>query len=512
MDNKVKYSDEKLRDLVELLLEASDKLKGIIGRSRSYEYVLAIFFWKYISDIWKEQFEQLAVLNDDESIRRRLSSSRYFIPSEASFYDVLDKSNDHRLGSFINLALEKISVANTKLDKLFLNLDFTSDIDEEKKENQWKIWGSFLREFAEQCFDLGPTSLEDLDLGEAYIVLLSRMQLISGRATKEAFTADHLAKLIAKLAQPKQGDSICDPVCGTASLLLRVSEEIQGRNFRLFGQEVDKSIWSMARMNVIFHELDEAQIKQGDCLINPAFVDGNELLKFDIVVLDPPRDRARKGVAAIATLGLDDKSRSSRWSDFSFGTSGSLMFLDRAITLAKPRSGRVVITVPEGFLFRSKDELAFRTKLVQENILDAVISIPEGQSNTSQCSTVIVIDRSREEGGKNASKTDVTFIDASECYQQSIKTINFSSGFADQIYSFYLGQSTHQKFYSRVSPDIIRYNRYDYTVSRFVQPDRYELKDLINEEESFVERLRSRRENLLSRISKNMDKLRSKTC
>ena len=176
-------------------------------------------------------------------------------------------------------------------------------------------------------------------------------------------------------------------------------------------------------MNVMFHEIDEAKIYQGDSLINSAFYEGNSMKKFDIVAGDPPKNRANKGIAA--TMDLDGRSSGNRWFNLSFRSSGSLMFVDRAITLAKPKSGRIVITVPQSFLFRSIDELEFCKKLAQESILDAVVSIPNGVSNSSPPSAIVVIDRSREQGGPNASKKEVTFIDASESYKKREKLCQF---------------------------------------------------------------------------------------
>ena len=100
-------------------MAASDKLKGCTGRACSYEYVLALFFWKYISDIWNEKYDSLTALYDAETSRRRMSNSRYYIPLDASFYDTLDKGKDRGIGLHINLALEKFSMSNSKLEGLF---------------------------------------------------------------------------------------------------------------------------------------------------------------------------------------------------------------------------------------------------------------------------------------------------------------------------------------------------------------------------------------------------------
>ena len=508
MHTETRISSENLPNIVSSLAEVSELLKGKIGHIQTCEYVLAVFLWKYISDLWKEDFESLGILNDEASIRRRLINTRFYVPPETSFHDVVENSDDERVGIAINVALEKISFANRgRLDLLFQNLDFTSETFAETAEQRAKLWDSFLSKFTEPILDLRPSTTKELNLGEASSGIVSHLQQNFRQDSKTTYTPSYLSKLIAKLADAKEGDSICDPVCGTASLLIRTSEEIPGRNFSLFGQEIDKHIWSIARMNLLFHELDEARTENGDSLIRPAFVDGDELRRFDRVVANPPTRKVKGGLAATGTMGLVGKSKGNRWYDYSFGASGTLVFFDLAITIAKPRGGRVVIVVPEGFLFRGKDEWGFRQKLIRENILEAVISIPEGSAKNSPTYAVLVVDRAREHGGDNSGKTDVVFVDSKEIYHELVNSASFEQVFAEQVISAYRGASTADHFIRRVTNDEIEQNNFDFSVSRYVQPAQMELNQLIENEEKIVRRLEEELQEMRVKIEENLKKL-----
>lgn len=511
MTNTLLNNDEKLHKVVNSIVRASNQLTRLVDPVRAYEYTFAVFFWKYISDMWKEEFEGLDILNDEVSVRHRLASSRFFIPPESSFYEVRDKGVDRRLGSYINMALQKISFANSsKLDQLFIHLDFASEDEFQSTKAQGKLWSRFLGEFCEPGLDFGPSKIDVLNLGEAFKLLVSRMQKQSGKNFKEAYTPDYISRLIAKLAMPKPSDFIFDPVCGTGSLLIRTSEEIKGRDFRLFGKEIDRSFWSMARLNVLFHELDDTRLELGDSLVQPGYTNGNTLAKFDRIVANPPTQKAKREMVARATMALYGKASPNRWYDYTYGASGTLMFLDMAIMLSKPRSGRVVIVVPEGFLFRGRDEWGFRQKLVEENILEAVIGIPEGRTIGSPSSAILVIDRSREKGGENSRNTDVKFIDTKESYDRHIKSSNFDVEYAQEVFQIYQGIIGDGKSLSKVAANQIADNNFDFTVSRYVQPERFELRELIQREEKKVRYIEQQIEISQLKIDENMKKLETR--
>ena len=221
-------------------------------------------------------------------------------------------------------------------------------------------------------------------------------------------TPKEVSILLAKLVDPQPGDTICDPACGSGSLLIRTAKEINeadgspSRNFSLFGQESNGSTWALARMNMFLHEMDSARIEWCDTITNPRLVEDDQLMKFNVVVANPPFSLDKWGAETAST---DQYKRF--WRGTPPKSKGDFAFITHMIETALADEGRVGVIVPHGVLFRGGSEGLIRKTLVDENLLDLVVGLPAGLFFGTGIPAAILVFR------KDKKKRTVMFIDAS---------------------------------------------------------------------------------------------------
>jgi type I restriction enzyme M protein len=392
---------------------ACDTFRGAVDPAQYKDYILAMLFVKYISDLWNDHVETYRKQfgGDDARIRRRLERERFILPEGTSFYDLYAARNEANIGELINVALEKIEDQNrAKLEGVFRNIDFNSEANLGRPKDRNRRLKNMLEDFAKPALDLRPCRVTEDIIGECYIYLISRFASDAGKKAGEFYTPAAVSRLLAKLAAPKPGNTICDPACGSGSLLIRAAEEVGSDNFALYGQEVNGATWALARMNMFLHSKDAARIEWCDTLNSPTLIEGDHLMRFDVVVANPPFSLDKWGAENAAS---DQYTRF--WRGVPPKSKGDYGFLTHMIEIAKRQSGRVAVIVPHGVLFRGGAEGTIRSALIEENLLDAVVGLPANLFTTTGIPVAILIfDRSREQGGVNEGRKDVLFIDASK--------------------------------------------------------------------------------------------------
>lgn len=456
---------------------ACDTFRGVIDAANYKDYILVMLFLKYISDVWKDHMDEYRKQfgGDDMRIRRRLERERFILPEGASFYDIYAKREETNIGERINVALEKIEEANrSKLEGVFRNIDFNSEASLGKPKDRNRRLKMLLEDFNKPELDLSPRRVSEDIIGECYIYLISRFASDAGKKAGEFYTPTQVSRLLAKLAAPKAGSTICDPACGSGSLLVCAAQEVGNDNYALFGQEMNGATWALARMNMFLHSKDAARIEWCDTLNSPALIEGDKLMKFDVVVANPPFSLDKWGHENAAS---DEHKRF--WRGIPPKTKGDFAFITHMIETAKRTSGRVAVVVPHGVLFRGSTEGQIRQKLIEENLLDAVIGLPANLfTSTGIPVAILVFDRSREAGGENEKRKDVMFIDASKEFRSG-KAQNFlDDEHIKKIIDTYRARKEVEKYAHRAKIDEIRENKYNLNIPRYV--DTFEAEEEID--------------------------------
>lgn len=446
---------------------AKDTFRGGVDAGQYKDYILVMLFLKYISDLWDEHVGTYRKrYGDDEArIRRRLDRERFVLPERARFWTLYEQRNEPNIGELINIALEEIEDRNrAKLEGVFRNIDFNSEANLGRTKDRNRRLKNLLEDFAKPALDLRPSKVTGDIIGECYIYLISRFASDAGKKGGGFYTPGEPSRLLAKLAAPKDGDTICDPACGSGSLLVRAAEEVGSNNFSLYGQEVNGATWALARMNMFLHSKDAARIDWCNTLTGPTLIEGDRLRTFDIVVANPPFSVKKWGAENAAS---DPFGRF--WRGVPPPSKGDYAFITHMIEIAERRSGRVAVIVPHGVLFRGHREGRIRKALVGENLLDAVIGLPPKLFSTTGIPVaILVFDRSREEGGANEDRFDILFIDASREFAAG-KTQNvMEDEHIAKVVDTYRNREAIERYSHVATPEEIVENEYNLNIPRYV--------------------------------------------
>lgn len=452
-------------ELNKLLWSAADSARGAVDASVFKDYVLALLFYKYMSDMHKAECAKLMKRygNDAERVEMRLKNARFVMPAGTSFYDVYAQLAADNIGELLNVALRAIEDANEEKLRDIFTVDFNSQSILGPTTQRNKMIRDLLNDF-------NKVDLSDVDddiLGNAYMYMIERFGAQAGKKAGEFFSPRQLCKLVAQLAAPQDGNRICDPACGSGGLLLLAGVEVEktgSKNYALYGQEKTGTTYNLARMNMFLHGQDSARIEWGDTLNNPLLRDGDGLMKFDVVVANPPFSLDKWGDKALEN---DKFGRFHR--GMPPASKGDYAFISHMIETAKAKEGRVAVIVPHGVLFRGAAEGRIRRELIEENILDAVIGLPAGLFQTTGIPVaILVFDRTRETGGKNAERKDVLFIDASREFVPGKNQNNISDDHIAKIVKTYRDRAEIEKYSHLASPQEIADNDYNLNIPRYV--------------------------------------------
>jgi len=471
---------------------ACDTFRGTVDAAIYKDYVLTMLFLKYISDVWQDHYDRYKEEYGDEPdlINEMMKNERFVLPESANFYTLYKIRHEAGNGERIDKAFHAIEEANiAKLRDVFQDISFNSNkLGEEAQKNE--LLKDLLEDFAKGTLNLRPSRIGKLDIiGNAYEYLIKQFAANSGRSAGEFYTPPEVSDLMSRLVNPKEGDEICDPTCGSGSLLMKCGKLIQdnfkgSKKYALYGQEAIGSTWALAKMNMFLHGEDNHKIEWGDTIRNPKLRDAEDRLKhFDIVVANPPFSLDKWGHGS---------AEADKFSRFRRGippkTKGDYAFILHMIETMKPKSGRMAVVAPHGVLFRGAAEGKIRKKLVEENLLDCVIGLPEKLFYGTGIPAAILIFK------KNKSDDNVLFIDASREFISGKNQNMLAPENLDKIIEAYLGRETLDKYAYLASPLEMAENDYNLNIPRYV--DTFE-----EEEEIDLMAVRAEREKLKAELA-----------
>lgn len=471
---------------------ACDTFRGTVDPSIYKDYVLTMLFLKYVSDVWQDHYDEYKAQYGDhpELIEEMLKSERFVLPASANFYALYDQRHSPGNGERIDRALHAIEDANIgKLRDVFQDISFNSNkLGEEQQKND--ILRHLLEDFAKPELNLRPSRIGQLDIiGNAYEFLIKNFASTSGKKAGEFYTPPEVSTLMARLMAPQEGDEICDPTCGSGSLLLKcgrlVRERSGSRKYALYGQEAIGSTWALAKMNMFLHGEDNHRIEWGDTIRNPKLLDTTSSLKhFDIVVANPPFSLEKWG---------HEGADADRFSRFRRGvpprTKGDYAFILHMVETMKPGTGRMAVVVPHGVLFRGAAEGRIRQKLIEENLLDVVIGLPEKLFYGTGIPAAVLVLRKKKADDK------VLFIDASRDYQDGKNQNYLRPSDLQRILDTAQARASVDKYAYLASPTEIAENDFNLNIPRYV--DTFE-----EEEEIDLMAVRREREQLKAELAR----------
>lgn len=499
------------KDIENVLWSACDTFRGKIDSSRYKDYILSMMFVKYISDVYKETREHyLTQYNGDETRVERAMSRERFVMPETSTFDYLYKNRDSvDIGEKINKALSEIENKNSaKLHNVFRAIDFNSQVDFGEPKTKNATLRTLLEDFNK--LDLRPSQLANNDIiGDAYQYMIAMFASDAGKKGGEFFTPSKVSELVAKLVEPKENDRICDPTCGSGGLLLKAAAEAHSKKIRIYGQELNSQTWALCKMNMFLHNVDDAVIMNGDTLSNPLLLENDKLMKFQVVVANPPFSLDKWDAGFLSEAPVDEKGKKPEkmtagldpYHRFDIGvppaSKGDYAFVLHMIATLDDYAGRMAVVLPHGVLFRGAAESRIRRQLIETyNLLDAVIGLPENLFYGTGIPACILVFK------KNRTTRDVLFIDASgEGNYEKGKNQNILRDCdIEKIINHYKAYVTDEKYSYRATFGEIKENDFNLNIPRYV--DTFEEEPLVD-----IEQVKSNIKNIedeLAEVQKKM--------
>jgi type I restriction enzyme M protein len=381
----------KKSDLYSSLWKGADELRGGMDASQYKDYVLTLLFVKYVTDKAKSDPNSLIV-----------------VPGGGSFDDLVTFKGDKEIGDKVNKAIAKLAEAND-LQNVINLADFN---DEEKlgkgKEMQDRLT-NLISIFQDLDFRGSRAEGDDL-LGDAYEYLMRHFATESGKSKGQFYTPAEVSRVMAQLigitSDTPFSATVYDPTCGSGSLLLKVADAAPN-GLTIYGQEKDNATWALAKMNMILHDNEIADIRKGDTIANPQFVKGDHLETFDFLVANPPFS-----VKAWAS-GLENEY--GRFDGYGRPPekNGDFAFLLHMLKSLKSE-GKGAVILPHGVLFRGNAEGTIRKEIVKRGYIKGIIGLPANLFyGTGIPACILIIDKQNAQA-----RTGIFMIDASQGFEK----------------------------------------------------------------------------------------------
>ena len=437
------------------------------------QYIFPLLFFKRICDVYDEECaEILQEYNGDEEALEFEENHTFVVPKGAHWKDVREKTTD--VGGAIVAAFRAIEKANyQKLHGVFGDGTWTN-----KKRLPDRLLKDLIEHFSSKTLSIA--NCPEDELGQGYEYLIKKFANDSGHTAQEFYTNRTLVHLMVEMLQPQPGESIYDPTCGSAGMLISSvaylkDKDEEWRNLKIYGQELNQLTCAIGRMNLFLHGVKDFQIVNDDTLERPAFIEHGELKRFDIVLANPPYSIKQWNREAFANdkygrnfLGTPPQGRA----DYAF--------FQHILKSLNRKDGRCAILFPHGVLFRD-EEKDMRAKLVDLDYIDCIIGLGPNlffNSNMEACIVICRTVKPYERRGK------ILFINALKEYTHRSTETYLEQKHIDKIAEAYRSYKEVPYFSKVVTNELIKENKYLLTISQYVGTDE---KEEIESVPSFIE-------------------------
>lgn len=486
-----------LSELESHLWESANILRGPVDAADFKTYIFPLLFFKRISDVHDEEMASaLAEFVGDEEAAMFPENYRFQIPQGSHWRDVRQVAVN--VGQALQWAMRGIEQANPHtLYGIFGDAQWT---------NKDRLSDSLLRDLIEHFsrIDLGNKAAQSDILGQSYEYLIKKFADATNKKAGEFYTPRSVVKLMVNILDPREGDSICDPTCGTGGMLLEAIHhvrETQGdiRKLwgKLFGQEKNLTTAAIARMNLYLHGAEDFQVVRGDTLRSPAFYSGDNLATFDCVIANPPFSLEKWGEEVWTS---DPYGRN--FAGMPPGKSGDYAFVQHMIKSMAPKSGRMAVVLPHGALFRMGKEGEIRKKLLGMDLLEAVIGLgPNLFYGTGLAACILVFRQQKPKDRKNK----VLVIDASKEFKTGRAQNELLPEHVERIHGWVRDYTDVEGIARVVTLEEISANDHNLNIPRYVEP---KVTDEVLTVEEAMNRLRDSAEGAFAAEERLMSVLR----
>lgn len=438
----------KKSDLYSKLWQSCDELRGGMDASQYKDYVLVLLFVKYVTDKYYGKPDALLV-----------------VPEGGSFHDMVKLKGNSEIGDGMNKIIHKLAQEN-ELVGVITVADFNDDDKLGRGKEKVDRLTNLVSIFESDSLDMSKNRAGDDDLlGDAYEYLMRNFATESGKSKGQFYTPAEVSRVMAQVIgvenSNSRGDTIYDPTCGSGSLLLKAADEAPF-GLTIYGQEKDNATRALAKMNMILHGNEIADIRQGDTLSSPQFLaEDGSLETFDYAVANPPFSTKSW------RNGLDpENDQYGRFQGFGIppAKNGDYAFLLHFIKSLKSHKGKGAIILPHGVLFRGNVEAEIRKNIVKRGLIKGIIGLPPNLFyGTGIPASIIVIDK---EDAPN--RNGIFMIDASRGFKKDGNKNRLRERDIHKIVDVFKGQLEIPKYSRFVRRGEIEENDYNLNIPRYI--------------------------------------------
>ncbi|MDI3483805.1 MAG: type restriction enzyme protein [Methanobacteriaceae archaeon] len=489
-------------ELERLLKRAADLVRTRVD----YTFILVLLFLKRFSDKWELEYEKAynEALEDglsEEEARKEAENPVYHdfdLPSDFRWENLRKEVN--RLPEKLSQALKEIAERNLELKDIFGNIDF---IEFTANTENTEILRQLIELFSEKkLYHVSPDIL-----GDAYEWIL-RYFAPQKAKEGEVYTPREVIQLIIEMLDPKPEESVYDPASGSGGMLIMSYNHVKEKHgpeeaekLFLYGQEANNKTLALGKMNLYIHEIKNAHVQQGDTLLNPKFKEGKDLKKFDIVIANPPWNQDGYGEETLKKAKFWKKRFKH---GFTTKQSADWAWIQHMIASANDRIG---VVIDNGCLFRGGREKQIRSRILEEDLIEAVILLPEKLFyNTGAPGAIMILkkNKNRERRGK------ILFINASREYEKhpEVRKLNIlTDNNIKRIVTAYKKFKDKKDFSRVVDIEEVRENDYNLNVPLYIFPEEEEEEIDIIEEWKQLQKIEEEIKELNKKIASHLKRL-----
>ena len=443
------------------LWDSANILRGPVDAADFKTYIFPLLFFKRICDVWDDEYQEIVTDTGDAELALFPESHRFQISEGSHWNDVRAVATN--VGSALQRAMREIEKANP--DTLY------GVFGDTQWANKDRLSDALLRDLIEHFsrLPLGNHAVGNDLLGDAYEYLIKKFADATNKKAGEFYTPRSVVRLMIEMLDPKEGETIYDPACGTGGMLLAAVQHVSERHGdakrlwgKLFGQEKNLTTSSIARMNLFLHGIEDFKIVRGDTLRNPAFFEGDRLANFDCVIANPPFSLEKWG----EDIWINDPF-GRNFAGLPPSSSGDFAWVRHMVKSMAEVKGRMAVVLPQGALFRKGSEGAIRQKLLEMDLIEAVIGLaPNLFYGTGLAACILVLRKKKP----SARRKKVLIADASRQFRRGRAQNYLEPAHAIEIQRWYETFVDVQDVARVVSLADIEAEDWTLNVSRYVLP------------------------------------------
>jgi type I restriction enzyme M protein len=482
-----------LSQLEQHLWGAANILRGPIDQADFKSYIFPLLFFKRVSDVYDEEYaEALEESGGDVDFASFAENHRFQIPEGAHWRNVREKVEN--VGLALQNAMRAIEMANPQtLYGIFGDTQWS---------NKERLSDALLRDLIEH---FSKVSLANQNVapdlaGQAYEYLIKRFADLSKKKAGEFYTPRSVVRMMVNILDPKEGEAVYDPACGTGGMLIEVVHHVRAAGGdprslygKLYGQEKNLTTGGIARMNLILHGVEDFNVVRGDTLREPAFYDGDLLATFDCVIANPPFSLKEWG---------EDLWKSDRFGRNFAGVpsskSADFAWIQHMIKSMALKKGRLAVVLPHGALFRMASEGKIRERILRSDKVEAVIGLAPNLFYGTGLAACLLIVRDRKAEKRRGR---VLFIDAATLLKRWRNQNTLEPEHAEEILGWYQAFKDVPGHAHVATLEEIEQNGFNLNISLYVEP-------LTNEDVPTLEESLAALENVFAELEKAEEHLR----